>query len=433
MLRRLTVLLAMLMTLCFILPETADAGRRKRRRRAKISKKEKRKKRKRRRRRRRRKKKPEVPTPPAPEARPAVPAPATPATPAPASTPGTPATPGAPAAPAAPAMDPAKIAAKAKATALLKEGNRKLDAGIYLEALRLFQKAFSIYPSPLLHFNIAQTYNELGKFLDALAHYELFVKKIKDKERRKSLLKIAHKRIFALLGKIATVEIVSNVIEASVTADGENVGQTPLKKAIRFMPGAHAVVLTKGGYVKKVVDIKLKAGQSKTVRVKLLTEDEHARNLKVVKTLEEKKKRLQENLRREREEAARKTRLKRRAFFISGLSGIGVGGALMLVGGILGIVGEMESRKVEKADPGTPWNDYKKHYNNADTFRNVMYYTLPIGGALAVAGGVLLGLSFRVKEAPIKPEEKRQPPAPATSIIPVVGPSHTGVMVRVDF
>ena len=87
----------------------------------------------------------------------------------------------------APARAPATATAKAKATALLLQGNKKLDAGVYLEALQLFKKAYRIYPSPLLHFNIAQTYNELGKFLDALTHYELFVKKVKEDPARKKL------------------------------------------------------------------------------------------------------------------------------------------------------------------------------------------------------------------------------------------------------
>ena len=329
----------------------------------------------------------------------------------------------------------AKDAAKNKALKLLKAGNAKLDAGIYLEALELFKKAYEIYPSPVLHFNIAQTYTELGKFIKALRSYERFIKNIENKERRKALIKVAHKKVFSLLGKIANVKVVTNVEDATVSADGSVVGKTPLKMNIRMMPGNHSFTLTKPGYVKEVKDIKVKAGESVTLRVKLLTEEEHAKNLKVVKALEEKRRKLQEGLKREREEAIRKQKLKRKIYFITGVSGLSVGGAAMLLGGIMGIMGEMESKKVEEAEVGSQWVSYKKHYDNAETYRNVMYYTLPIGGALAIAGAVMLGLSYRVKEAPTqkKPGSNKASRAIETSVLPMVGPSSTGLMVHINY
>jgi tetratricopeptide (TPR) repeat protein len=124
----------------------------------------------------------------------------------------------------------AQAAAKAQALILLTQANRKLRRGFYLEALELFKKAHKLYPSPKLHFNIAQTYMEVGRILKALAHYEQFVRKIKKQNVSKMLWNLAHARIFQLMGKIATVQLLTNVADAQVSADGRPVGKTPLSK-----------------------------------------------------------------------------------------------------------------------------------------------------------------------------------------------------------
>src|SRR5262249_29259382 len=94
----------------------------------------------------------------------------------------------------APAQDP-EAAAKQRARALLLEGNTRLDEGLYVDALDKFQRAYDVYPSPKLHFNLAQTYHELGRPVEALRHYELFVRDVKPEEMPDKWA-LANERIF---------------------------------------------------------------------------------------------------------------------------------------------------------------------------------------------------------------------------------------------
>src|SRR5579864_1228721 len=73
---------------------------------------------------------------------------------------------------------PPDAGARARARALLRDGNDMLDRGLYAEALKLFEEAYRTFGSPKLHFNIAQALYQLGRPLEALERYERFVREI---------------------------------------------------------------------------------------------------------------------------------------------------------------------------------------------------------------------------------------------------------------
>ena len=168
---------------------------------------------------------------------------------------------------------PAPDLAKERARSLLQEGNRLLDGAFYLEALAKFEAAFAVFPSPRLHFNIAQTCNELGRPLEALAHYELFVRGTRE-EDSPAEWRLAHGQIFRLQDRVALLEVQANVAGAQVLVDGAEVGRTPLPGPIRLLPGSHALALVHPGYERQGVDLKLAGGQHQVQRVALLTEEE---------------------------------------------------------------------------------------------------------------------------------------------------------------
>src|SRR5262245_18157247 len=110
--------------------------------------------------------------------------------------------------------------ARAEALVLLREGNAKLDQGLYLEALERFERAERLFPSPVLAFNIAQTLNELGRTLEALERYEYFVGHAR-LEANPDFDRIAHQQIYKLSGRIGRIEVQVSVAEATVTLDGK--------------------------------------------------------------------------------------------------------------------------------------------------------------------------------------------------------------------
>src|SRR5437868_4089231 len=106
------------------------------------------------------------------------------------------------------AADPASREAREREEArrLLREGNAMLDQGRYLEALDLFMRAHALVPSAKLAFNIAQTLNELGRFVEALDQYEAF---LRDEAAAAvpDLQAVASARVFDLSARVARVEL----------------------------------------------------------------------------------------------------------------------------------------------------------------------------------------------------------------------------------
>lgn len=151
--------------------------------------------------------------------------------------------------------------ARSQALKLVKIGVRLLRGGYYVGALEKFKKAYELYPSPKIFFNIAQTQKELGRYVRAIQAYEKFLKKA-PKDTSKDLLVLAKERIEDLRKAIAVLKIEISQPNAEVTVNGTLYGTSPLNDPIRLMPGTHTLVIKKKGYNTEAMDIKLKAGQT---------------------------------------------------------------------------------------------------------------------------------------------------------------------------
>jgi hypothetical protein len=328
-----------------------------------------------------------------------------------------------PRAPNASAVAPADAAARERARQLLREGNQQLDRGLYLDALKSFQQAYEMFRSPNLLFNLAQTYNELGRLLEALHHYEQYVQSV-TREDNQQLWSLANERIYKLQGRIATVQVQCNVVDATVTADGSPVGKTPLSAALRFMPGAHAIVLTKPGFEQQVIEVTLRAGDAVVRRVGLLTEDEAAATKRAVQAAEARRLVAFERERQTKEKLQRTRRILR----VSGWAAVGTGAAVAITGAIFGGLSLRESSTVEDAPRGTLWPTVKGSFQNADTYRKVCYYGTGIGAGVAVAGAVLVGWSYRGAVG-----ERRPATLERLSATPFAGPQQVGLAVAGRF
>src|SRR5688572_30312053 len=83
---------------------------------------------------------------------------------------------------------------RARARALMQEGNAKFDADLFVEALDPYQRAYALVPTSNLDFTLAQTLNELGRSVEALEHYERYVRAVKATDNPE-WWKRAHERI----------------------------------------------------------------------------------------------------------------------------------------------------------------------------------------------------------------------------------------------
>jgi tetratricopeptide (TPR) repeat protein len=327
----------------------------------------------------------------------------------------------APAPTAAPTPAPASPE-RERARELLIQGDRKLQDGALLEALALFKEAYQVFPSPKIAFNLAQTCFELGRSLEALSHYEAFLRDVKEAESPQQW-RLAYERAFKLQGEIATVHLQTNVV-ATVVVDGEPRGETPLKQPIRLLPGHHVILLTRPGYDRQVLELKLAAGDAVTRREKLLTAAEAAATRRAVQQAEAERRAAQALLQRAQADESRRRVRTRRLVRGSGWAAVAVGTALAAAGVTCWGLSSKESSKVTNAKEGVAWSSLAASDSRAATYRNAAYSTLGLGLAHVAAGAVLLGV-FRRGE--------QRGPAPGVTALVTGGPDHAGLVVRGSF
>jgi hypothetical protein len=331
-----------------------------------------------------------------------------------------------------------------QARTLQRAGIKLYEGGEYLQALEKFKQVWDLVQTPKVHFNLGETYFQLGRTLEALRHYELFVQGVKEAERPEEWAR-SNAQIAKLQGQIATVLVQCTVVGATVTVDGSVAGKTPMTQGIRVMPGAHVVLVDKPGHEQVVINVKLAAGEVSNQRVELLGEEAAAGKRKSYQKLEAQRRADQERLRVEQERSRSRAVRTRKALRISGWTGLGAGAAALIVGGTCGLLARKEASTIEGAQSGTAWLELQPHKNRYDTYKNIAYYGLGVGAGLAVAGGVLLLVSYRrgADEAPpaapgpgVTPEPRGRlslAPAPVFSAVPAVGPNQLGMVVSGRF
>jgi hypothetical protein len=137
------------------------------------------------------------------------------------------------------AAAPASPEVKAQAQQLLTEGTQKYQKGAYEDALESFSKAYAMFPSPKLFFNIGQAHRELGHPLDALRAFENFIQLATDASPELlAEAKQAAEKVAAMLGSL---QIECPLAGTEIEIDGSLVGQTPLTDPVRATVGPHRI------------------------------------------------------------------------------------------------------------------------------------------------------------------------------------------------
>lgn len=290
----------------------------------------------------------------------------------------------------------ARKKARKKARKLVKGGVVKLREGDYVAALELFSKAFRIYPSPKIQFNIGQTYKELGRYLDAIGAYERFLRDT-PKDTAEVLKKLARDNIRELFRKIALLRVQVTVPDAQISVDGQPRGRSPLVKPLRLMPGLHSLVVKKEGFVTAAVDLRLLPGQRVTREVTL----QRPRPQVVIwKTIRKPKKGLPVLW-----------------------TGLALTGAAALVVVITGTLALQQHNLANNEDL-----PLAKRFAAADLGKR---YQLATDGLL-IGAGVLAVATLVWYLAYVRPSggTERVRMAPKTSVIPHVGPGSAGLTLR---
>lgn len=273
-------------------------------------------------------------------------------------------------------------AAKDRASALLAAGNALLDQGQFVEALTQFEAAYAIFPSPKLHYNIAQTLHELGRPLEALAQYEAFLAGVA-REEMAAQRELANQRVFDLQGEIAMLALQCSSAGAAVSVDGKPSGETPLPAPLRLMPGRHVILVDKPGFERHVLEMDLAAGTTVVERVELLTSAQALAQRQEFQRAEAGRQAAERRLRDEQVKAERVDSKRRRTWRTAGWISLGTGAVAAATALGIGGLALYERSKVEGAEDGESWSGaVQAHYDRAATYRGIFY----VSAAVAVVG-----------------------------------------------
>lgn len=160
--------------------------------------------------------------------------------------------------------------AKAKATALLEQGNHLLGEGSYPEALEKFRAAYATYKSPKLLLNIGTTLRQLGRNVDAANVYEEYLRSPDVPAQRAADVRRVLSEIDMVVGWLL-VEV--SPADAIVRIDGETVSLTRGVAKVRAAPGDHAVTVERAGMSSAIQTVKVSAHSESSLSIQLTPPD----------------------------------------------------------------------------------------------------------------------------------------------------------------
>jgi hypothetical protein len=153
--------------------------------------------------------------------------------------------------------------AKARASALLKEGSALFESGNAAGALEKFSAAYKEYPSPKLYFNIGKADLALDKRVEALAAFESFLSEASDADP--AFFAEAKTTVTDLKTKLGEVQLDCPTAGATVLLDEKLLGTTPLHGPVWALPGTHRVTIRAARHANVTLTLEVVAGQQQTI------------------------------------------------------------------------------------------------------------------------------------------------------------------------
>ncbi len=132
-----------------------------------------------------------------------------------------------------------EAAAKEQARVLLKQGAQYYEQGAFADALDRFERAYAVFPSPKLFFNIGQANRELGRAAAAVTAFNRFLAQAP--EVSPALAAEAKRSLEELGPTVGKLLIACSVAGATILVDGRIVGRSPLPDFVFVSPGRHQV------------------------------------------------------------------------------------------------------------------------------------------------------------------------------------------------
>jgi hypothetical protein len=158
------------------------------------------------------------------------------------------------------ATGPARADPKTDAHDRLDEGSALYRRGDYQGALRKFEEARALYPSPKLYFNLGQALTRLGRTAAAIDAFEKFLAEAPDAvpERRQD----AERFLGELRPRVGFLRVIA-ASGSEIAVDGQPAGAAPLRRTIPVDPGTHQVTArAPGAPIGHVGSVEVAMGQT---------------------------------------------------------------------------------------------------------------------------------------------------------------------------
>ncbi len=168
-------------------------------------------------------------------------------------------------APAGPAVNDADRVA---AMALVREGNRRLDAHDPAGALDKFREAHHRVGGDKLRFNLGQALAALpGHELEAYREFERYLDRVPG--ATPELVKVARDEMQRLRRNLGFLRFDILPSGAAIGIDDENAGYAPLPRGVVVAPGGHSLHVNAAGFVAYGESISINRGQERDFLIRL--------------------------------------------------------------------------------------------------------------------------------------------------------------------
>ncbi len=296
---------------------------------------------------------------------------------------------------------------KTAAKEAFREGVKLFKTQRYVQASKAFRRANEIHPNWKLFYNIGQSEAAAKRYGLALEAFEQYLARAGDD--------ITSDRQAEVIGEVKRLRELVGTIEvrgpsgSAVFVDDVLRGQTPMPGPISVPAGIEQRVRVEKDGAELLNRVILVGGSKK-----LVVSVEEPQDLPVATS------------EAAAEVPAEKVEDKNRKIRIVGWSMLGVGGAILVSGAVTGGVtaaraGELKSNCPDNKCPAEIDDNLQKSGKNLALATDIL---LPLGGAVAVTGAILLIIGYKKKESPRNAR---------ALVTPLVSPEMIGLCVEGRF
>jgi len=164
-----------------------------------------------------------------------------------------------------PTPEDPKEARRQDAKRYLDQAVAAYERGDHLAALADFQRAYALYPTPNLRFNIAQVLIDLGRDVEAIEAYESFL--AEERTASADARATAKDKVAEIQRRIGRLAVRCTAPSGEIAVDGKVIGTSPIERTLRLPPGEHQVTAQREQSLPFVAPVIVKAGELTTLKV----------------------------------------------------------------------------------------------------------------------------------------------------------------------